>query len=90
MAVASIVTSYLVAYGSGRFASGVKIRIVVPDHRNEPGIAGVTLKNGAVTRAGMLPSVTIGSEKTTRISLASASVATSPPGAALTTRSAGR
>ena len=40
------------------------MRIVVPDQRNEPGIAGVTLKNGAVTRAGMLPSVTIGSEKT--------------------------
>ena len=90
MAVAAIVTSYLVAYGSGRFASGVKIRIVVPDQRNEPGIAGVTVKNGAVTRAGTLPSATIGSEKTTRISLASASVASSPPGAALTTRSAGR
>ena len=90
VAVAAIVTSYLVAYGSGRLASGVKMRMVVPDHRNEPGIAGVTLKNGAVTRAGMLPSVTIGSEKTTRISLASASIATSPFGAALTTRSASR
>ena len=78
MALAAIVTSYLVAYGSGRFASGVKTRIVVPYQRNEPGIAGVTLKNGAVTRAGTLPSATIGSEKTTRISLASASVASSP------------
>ena len=67
-AVAATVTEYLVAYGSGRLASGVKIRMVVPDHRNEPGIAGVTVKNGAVTRAGTLPNVTIGSEKTTRIS----------------------
>ena len=42
-AVASTVTSYRVAYGSGVFASGVKIRIVVPDQRNAPGMAGVIL-----------------------------------------------
>ena len=42
---------------------------------------GQALKNGAVTRAGTLPSAIMGSEKTTRISLASASVASSPPGA---------
>ncbi len=40
-AVASTVTSYRVAYGSGVFASGVKMRIVVPDQRNAPGMAGV-------------------------------------------------
>ncbi len=40
VAVGSIVTSNLVANGSGCFASGVKIRIVVPDQRNDPGAAG--------------------------------------------------
>ena len=42
-------------------------------------------KNGARTGDGIRPSVTIGSEKTTRTSLASARDATSPDGPALTT-----
>src|SRR5262249_14411233 len=71
-AVPSIVTSYFVAYGSGDFGSGVKISVVVPDQRNVPGIAGATLNQGGVTSFGILPTTTIGSEKTTRISLASA------------------
>ena len=53
VAVGSMVTSNFVAYGSGRFASGVKIRMVVPDQRNAPGTPGLTRKNGAITRAGM-------------------------------------
>ena len=84
-ALASIVTSYRVANGSGFFGSGVKIRIVVPDQRNVPGTEGAIRKNGARTGDGILPSVTIGSEKTTRTSLASARDATSPDGPALTT-----
>ena len=40
-AVVSIVTVYRVAYGSGAAGSGVKIRIVVPDQRHAPFIAGV-------------------------------------------------
>src|SRR5262245_45831867 len=67
VAVASTVTSYDVAYGSGRRESGVKIRIVVPDHRKLPGIAGAMRTNGAVTGSGIRPSVTMGSEKTIRI-----------------------
>jgi hypothetical protein len=89
MAVVSMVTSYVVAKGSGCLGSGVKIRIVVPDHRKVPGAAGVIRKNGARTIAGIRPSATIGSEKTTRTSLASARLATSPVGPAETTDSAG-
>ena len=66
------------------------MRIVVPDHRNVPATAGVMLKNAGATSAGTWPSATIGSEKTTRISLASPADATSPDGPALTTRSAAR
>ena len=44
--------------------------------------------NGGSTRAGILPSVTIGSENTMRISLASAMDPTSPVGANCTTVSA--
>ena len=40
-AVASIVTSNFVAYGSGVFGSGVKINVVVPDQRNVPFTDGV-------------------------------------------------
>src|SRR5262245_8432629 len=60
------------------------MRIVVPDQRNVPGTDGEILKNGARTVAGMRPSVTIGSEKTTRTSFPSASVAISPCGPELT------
>jgi hypothetical protein len=63
----------------------VKIRIVVPDHRNVPGISGTTRTKGAVTRAGMRPSVTIGSENTIRISFTSDSADNSPDGPPLTT-----
>ena len=80
----SIVTWYVVAYGRGRFGSGVKMRIVVPDQRNVPCSAGEILKNGGRTRAGIRPSVTMGSEKTTRTSSASARLATSPWGPAFT------
>jgi hypothetical protein len=78
VALTSTVTSYDVAYGSGRFGSGVKIRMVVPDHLNVPGIAGVIRTNGAVTGFGIRPSVTIGSEKTMRISLACSSRSSGP------------
>jgi hypothetical protein len=44
--------------------------MVVPDHLNVPRIAGSIRTNGAVTGCGIRPSVTIGSEKTTRISFA--------------------
>src|SRR5688572_17188301 len=80
----SIVTLYSVANGRG--LSGVKISVVVPDHRNFPGTAGAILKNGATTGSGILPRTTIGSLNTTRTSLASARLATSPTGPALTTR----
>src|SRR3954452_3378067 len=63
------------------------MRMGVPDQRKLPATVGEILKNGARTGDGMRPSVTIGSEKTTRISLASASDATSPLGPALTTDS---
>ena len=82
---ASIVTSYFVASGSRR--DGVKIRIVVPDHRKVPATAGAILKNGGRSRAGTRPSATIGSENTTRISLACSTAVTSPVGPALTMRS---
>ena len=71
---ASIVTSYFVANGSGVFGSGVKISVVVPDQRNVPFIAGAMWNHGATRSFGILPTTTIGSEKTTRISFASASV----------------
>ena len=59
--------------------------MVVPDQRNAPGTAGEIRKNGAFTGDGIRPSVTIGSENTTRTSPASARDATSPAGRALTT-----
>ena len=49
-----------------------------------PASAGVMRTNGARTGDGMRPSVTIGSENTIRISLASASAAISPVGPELT------
>ena len=79
----------MVANGSGRFGSGVKIRIVGPDHLKVPAAAGAILTNGARTTAGIRPSSTIGSENTTRISLASASAPISPVGPVLTTVSGG-
>jgi hypothetical protein len=63
----------------------VKTRIVVPDQRNVPLMAGVTWKNGGRSGDGIRPRDTIGSEKTTRISRACARVCTSPVGPALTT-----
>ena len=83
VAVVSTVTSYLVENGSGR--SGVKIRIVVPDHRNDPLTAGAMRTNGARTWSGILPSVTIGSENTIRISLACWRLVRSPLGPVETT-----
>ena len=79
-----MVTSYRVENGSGRLGSGVKIRIVVPDHRNVPATAGEILKKGARTTDGMRPRATIGSENTIRTSLVSARLPTSPVGPALT------
>src|SRR5437762_13015882 len=61
--------------------------MVVPDQRNVPFTAGLILKNDGRSRSGMRPSVTIGSEKTMRIALASSIEATSSPGPELTTRS---
>src|SRR5437016_2543435 len=81
-ASASTVTSYCVANGSGVFGSGVKISVVVPDHRNVPLIAGATWNHGTTRSFGTFPTTTIDSEKTTRISFASASVAISPTGPA--------
>jgi hypothetical protein len=54
------------------------MRTVVPDQRNVPGIAGEIRTNGASTRAGIRPTVTIGSENTIRISLASSRLASLP------------
>src|SRR5262245_46210899 len=68
VAEASMVTVYRVENGRATFGSGVKIRIVVPDQRKVPGIAGWILKNGAETESGIRPNLTIGSEKTTVIS----------------------
>src|SRR5215212_5469950 len=62
------------------------MRVVVPDQRNVPLTGGGILKKGAVTGWGILPRTTIGSEKTARISFASASVVVSPTGPALITR----
>jgi hypothetical protein len=66
----------------------VKIKVSVPDHRKEPGRPGRIWQKGAVTGWGMRPRATMGSENTTRTSLASASSATSPWGAACRTVSA--
>jgi hypothetical protein len=52
-------------------------------------MAGVIVTNGAVTTAGMRPSVTIGSENTIRISLACSREASTPEGPELTTVSDG-
>jgi hypothetical protein len=68
VAPASTVTSNFVACGSGFDRSGVKIRTVVPDQRYSPAIAGRIRTNGTRTGCGILPSSTIGSEKTIRIS----------------------
>src|SRR5689334_8145492 len=75
-------TSYLVAYGSA--CAGVKISVVVPDQRKVPFTSGVMWNQGMVRFLGILPTATIGPLKTTRISFASASVASSPIGPALT------
>src|SRR5438552_18600363 len=82
-ALESIVTSNFVANGKGVFGSGVKISVVVPDHRNVPFTGGSMRNHGAATLLGIFPTTTIGSLKTTRISFASASVASSPTGPAL-------
>src|SRR5581483_8113398 len=82
-AVASMVTSNFVANGKGDFGSGVKISDVVPYQRKVPLMGGVMWKNGAVTTFGIFPTSTIGLEKTTRISFASAMLAISPTGPAL-------
>src|SRR5437016_10410570 len=79
----SIATSNFVANGSGVFGSGVKISVVVPDHRNAPFTTGSMWNHGATTVFGIFPTTTIGSLNTTRISFASASVASSPTGPAL-------
>ena len=63
--------------------------MVVPDQRKPPAMAGVMRTNGAVTGDGMRPNVTIGSEKTMRISLACARLASDPSGPVLTMLSAG-
>src|SRR6266568_2350911 len=80
---ASMVMSYCVAYGS--CCSGVKISVVVPDQRNVPFTAGLMWNQGMVRFLGILPTTTIGALKTTRTSFASAKVASSPMGPALTT-----
>src|SRR5688500_856201 len=61
------------------------MRIVLPDHRKVPATAGVIFTNGAATLSGILPSATIGSENTIRISLPSSRVFSSPVGPVLTT-----
>src|ERR1041385_5640514 len=80
---ASMVTSYFVAYGS--CCAGVKISVVVADQRKVPFTSGAMWNQGMVRFFGILPTATIGALKTTRISLASASVASSPIGPALMT-----
>ena len=62
------------------------MRIVVPDQRNVPATAGEMCKNAGTSFGGTRPSGVIDSEKTTRISLASSTDATSPDGPALTIR----
>src|SRR4051794_5647176 len=61
------------------------MRMVVPDQRSVPAIGGRMVRNGAVTGSGIRPSVTMGSEKMTRISFASLRLAISSVGPALTT-----
>src|SRR5437764_1027434 len=82
-AVASMVTSNFVANGS--FGAGVKMSVVVPDQRNAPFTAGAMWNHGTTRFFGIFPTATIGSLKTTRTSLASARLATSPTGPAFTT-----
>src|SRR5438034_11520650 len=77
------VTSNFVAYGS--CAAGVKMSVVVPDQRNVPFTSGAMWNHGMVRFFGILPTATIASLNTTRISFASARVASSPTGPALTT-----
>src|ERR1051326_2015276 len=73
-------TSYFVANGSD---AGVKMSGGVADQR-EGALTGGSLGNqGTLSGFGILPTTTIGSLKTTRTSLASASFATSPTGPAL-------
>src|ERR1051325_6427413 len=76
-----MVTSNFVANGS---EAGVKMSVVVPDQRNVPFTAGAMWNHGTARSFGILPTTTIGSLKTTRTSFASARVATSPTGPALT------
>src|SRR5262245_29239142 len=83
----STVPAYAVERGSGVAGSGVKTSTVVPDQRNSPLTAGVRWIQGGVGFDGTRPSATIGSEKMTRISLASLSWFSSPLGDALTMRS---
>src|SRR6186997_2892038 len=85
---ASMVTSNFVASGNG--LAGVKIRMVAPDQRKLPGTAGVMWKKAGRSLAGTVASATIGSEKTTRTSLASAADAISPDGPLRTTRNGAR
>src|SRR6266545_2409316 len=74
-------TSNFVAKGNG---AGVKIDVVVPDQRNFPLTAGAMWNHGTTRSLGIFPTATIGSLKTTRISLASARLAISPTGPAFT------
>jgi hypothetical protein len=67
----------------GSRAAGVKISVRVPAQRKAPARAGVMEKYGASIFAGILPSSTIGSEKTMRISFACSRFAISPVGPAL-------
>ena len=62
--------------------------MVVPDQRNDPLTAGVIRTKGACTTSGIFPSVTIGSEKTIRISLACCRLVRSPCGSVEITVSA--
>ena len=67
----------------------MKIRIVVPDHRHSPLMAGAIRTHAGVGFDGIRPSATIGSEKTIRISFASCSCRISPVGPALRTAKGG-
>src|SRR5262245_38091541 len=60
------------------------MRIVVPDQRYAPLIAGEIRIHAGLGFDGIRPSGTIGSEKMTRISLASCNRGTSPVGPVLT------
>src|SRR5207302_7320334 len=69
---------------NGSFGAGVKMSVVVPDQRNVPFTAGAMWNHGTTRSFGIFPTATIGSLKTTRTSLASARLATSPTGPAFT------